>query len=85
MSDYNIRKESTLHLALGLRGGMQILVQSWTGDRKYIDADANWTIFETIARVVDCHEGFPPGQPHLNFADQQLDYGRTLSDSIFKI
>ena len=40
----NIQKESTLHLVLRLRGGMQIFVKTLTGKTITLDVEASDTI-----------------------------------------
>ncbi|CAD0056866.1 unnamed protein product [Aureobasidium pullulans] len=64
LSDYNIQKESTLHLVLRLRGGMQIFVKTLTGKTITLEVESSDTI----------------DNQRLIFAGKQLEDGRTLSD-----
>jgi len=82
--EYNIQKESTLHLLLRLRGGdnvIQIFVVIVTGMRRNITLDVRPSnTIEDVKFQIQSKEGIPVGQQRLFHTGRELINPFTLSE-----
>ncbi|CAF1012714.1 unnamed protein product [Rotaria sp. Silwood1] len=79
LSDYNIQKESTLHLVLRLRGGMQIFVKTLTGKTMTFEVEPSDTIEKLKVKIQD-KEDISPDAQRLIFIGTRLENHQTLRD-----
>ncbi|CAA7055223.1 unnamed protein product [Microthlaspi erraticum] len=79
LADYNIKKESTLYLAVRLRDAMQIFLRSPWDKIITIEVKSSDTIDNLKAKILD-KEGTEVNRQILVFAGRYLKYGQTLAD-----
>ena len=79
LADYNIQPESTLHLVLRLRGGMQIFIKNLAGKTITLEVEPTDYV-QTVKQKITDKTGIPLTKQRLIFAGKQIEDGRRLLD-----
>ena len=79
LSDYNIEKDSTIHLIVRLRGGMQVFIKTLAGKTFTIDIDPSETT-EVLKAKIQNEEGIKPAAQAYIFAGRGIENGKALSE-----
>ena len=79
LEDYSIQMNSTIHLSHRLRGGIQIFVQTLSGDHIVLGVNITDHV-EDLKAKIQCMEGIPADIQRLIFSGKQLEDGNTLED-----
>ena len=79
LQDYNVQKDSTIHLVLRLMGGIQIFVKTLTGKTITFDVDPSDTVDSLKTKIKD-REGIPNEDQRLIFGGKQLENEKTLNE-----
>merc|ERR1711998_601822 len=80
LSDYNIQKESTLHLGLRLRGGMHLIVKTVSGESFSVEAEQSETCSQVLAKIVAARNLQEHSGLKLIHVGRVLDGAKTLAE-----